>query len=251
MVGLFELERYLNDYLEVNKFDDYAPNGLQVEGRHEIKKIITGVTACRALIEEAIDEGADLLLVHHGYFWRGEDARIIGMKAQRLKLLLNNQLSMMAYHLPLDAHVTVGNNAQLAARLGLTVDGAFGEGRVPLAIYGHLPEPMSLAAFAGHVASCVGREPLVIEGGRKTITSVGLCTGAAQSYLNAAANLRLDVFISGEISENTVHLAREREINFISAGHHATEKFGVCALGEHLAEKFDLEHVFVDINNPV
>ena len=251
MVGLFELESYLNDFLEVSRFDDYAPNGIQVEGRHEINKIVTGVTASRALIDEAIEERADLILVHHGYFWRGESPCIVGMKAQRLGLLLGNDISMMAYHLPLDAHVSVGNNAQLAARLGLIIDGSFGEGRVSLGVCGELEEAMSLAKFAEHVASCVGRAPLVIEGGLDSVKRVGLCTGAAQNYIDAAANLGLDAYISGEISENTVHIARERGVNYLAAGHHATEKFGVCALGEYLAEKFSLEHLFIDIDNPV
>ena len=251
MVKLFELERYINEFLEVGKFDDYAPNGVQVEGKAEVKRIVTGVTACKSLIEEALEEEADLILVHHGYFWRGEDQRIVGMKARRLELLLKNQLSMMAYHLPLDAHPTVGNNEQLAARLGVVVDGVFGSGRVPLAVYGNLEESMSIHAFTEHVASCVGREPLVIDAGVQNVESVGICTGAAQGYITDAIGLGLDAYITGEISENTVHVAREMGINFFSAGHHATEKFGVCALGDHLSEKFGIEHTFIDIDNPV
>lgn len=251
MVALYELEQYINDYLEIKKYDDYAPNGVQVEGRREVKKIVSGVTACRALIDEAIEEEADLILVHHGYFWRGEDPRVVGMKAQRLGLLLGNDLSLMAYHLPLDGHALVGNNAQLATRLGLQVDGSFGEGNVALAVCGELEESMLLDDFVAHVASCVGRAPLVIDGGAKSIKRVGLCTGAAQGYIHAAADLGLDAYISGEVSENTVHVARERGVNYLAAGHHATEKFGVRALGEHIAEKFSLEHIFIDIDNPV
>ena len=251
MVALYELEQYINDYLEIKKYDDYAPNGVQVEGRREVKKIVSGVTACRALIDEAIEEEADLILVHHGYFWRGEDPRVVGMKAQRLGLLLGNDLSLMAYHLPLDGHALVGNNAQLATRLGLQVDGFFGEGNVALAVCGELEESMLLDDFVAHVASCVGRAPLVIDGGAKSIKRVGLCTGAAQGYIHAAADLGLDAYISGEVSENTVHVARERGVNYLAAGHHATEKFGVRALGEHIAEKFSLEHIFIDIDNPV
>ena len=189
MVALYELEQYVNDYLEIKKYDDYAPNGVQVEGRREIKKIVSGVTACRALIDDAIEEEADLILVHHGYFWRGEDPCVVGMKAQRLGLLLGNDLSLMAYHLPLDGHVLVGNNAQLATRLGLEVGGNFGQGGVAIAVYGELEEPMLLDDFALHVASCVGRTPLVVDGGVKSIKRVGLCTGAAQGYIHAAADL--------------------------------------------------------------
>ncbi len=251
MVELNELELYINAYLEVARFDDYAPNGLQVEGRREVRKIIVGVTACQALIDEAVAGHADLILVHHGYFWRGEDARVIGMKAQRLRRLLCHDISMMAYHLPLDAHEVVGNNAQLATRLSLTIKGSFGEGKVPLAVHGELNKPVSADEFAGRLQHCLGRVPVVIKGHDKPVYRVGLCSGAAQNYIHAAADLGLDAFVTGEISESTVHVARERKINFFSAGHHATEKFGVCALGEHLTGKFGLDCRFVDIDNPV
>jgi len=251
MVGLDELAQYIDKYLDVNRFEDYAPNGIQVEGRHKIRRVVAGVTACQALIDRAIDQQADLILVHHGYFWRGEEARVVGMKAQRLRALLTNNITLLAYHLPLDAHGVVGNNAQLAHKLGVKIKGMFGEGRVPLAVYGELEEAVSVAVLSECIEKCVERAPLVIEGGPELIKNVGICTGAAQGYIQSAADLKLDAFITGEISESTVHVARERGINFFSAGHHATEKFGVCALGEHLSEKFDLEYSFVDIDNPV
>ncbi len=251
MVELSELELYINAYLEVTRFDDYAPNGLQVEGRREVRKIVVGVTACQALIEEAVAERADLVLVHHGYFWRGEDPRLVGMKAQRLRRLFCHDMSMMAYHLPLDAHEVVGNNAQLAAKLNLKIKGSFGEGKVPLAVHGELSRPASSDEFAERLRHCLGRAPLLIAGNDRPIRRIGLCSGAAQNYIHAAADLGLDAFVTGEISESTVHVARERKINFFSAGHHATEKFGVRALGEHLAGKFDLDCRFVDIDNPV
>jgi dinuclear metal center YbgI/SA1388 family protein len=245
MVLLTELVAYTDRLLAVGDFHDYCPNGLQVEGRAEVGKIVSGVTASLELITAAIAAQADVLLVHHGYFWKGEDARITGMKQRRLHQLLTNELSLLAYHLPLDAHEELGNNVQLGHRLGLAITGRFGDGRGPeLACQGRLPQ-------ASHIAQQLGRAPMHIAAKSAQIESIGWCTGAAQSYIEAAAQRGLDAYISGEISEPTVHTAREYGIHYFAAGHHATERYGAKALGEHLAAQFDLVHQFIDIDNPV
>lgn len=252
MITRTELLAYTDTLLEANRFQDYCPNGLQVAGKEEINIIVTGVTASEAMIEAAIDHQADALLVHHGYFWRGEDPRITGIKHRRIKLLLQHDISLIAYHLPLDAHPQLGNNAQLSLLLGIEVDGRIsGTGDPAIALCGCLAEPRLLTEFSAQLRQVLQREPMVIQGHDRPITTIGWCTGAAQGYLQQAAELGLDAFMSGEISEPTVHLARELGINYISAGHHATERYGVKALGEHLAEQFEIEHHFVDIDNPV
>lgn len=250
MAQLTELTRYANRLLAVDGFQDYCPNGLQVEGRAQVAAIVSGVSASQALIEAAVDAGADLLLVHHGYFWKGEDPCITGMKRRRLQALLDAGISLLAYHLPLDAHPQLGNNAQLAQRLGLRSEGRFGP-EPALAWRGRLPAPATPAQLAAQLAASLGRAPQHIDAGRQRIDTLGWCTGAAQSYLEAAAREGLDAFISGEISEPTVHIAREYGIHYFAAGHHATERYGVQALGEHLAAQFDLSHRFIDIDNPV
>jgi len=252
LAGLTELVEYCDRLLDAAAFQDYCPNGLQVEGSATVGKIVSGVTASQALIDAAIVQHADLLLVHHGFFWKGEDACLTGMKQRRIKALLGHDISLLAYHLPLDAHPELGNNAQLAKRLDLTESGRFGDGRGPdLACHGALPQPLSGAALADHIQQSLGRATQWIDTGREPVQKVGWCTGAAQSYLEAAARLGLDAFISGEISEPTVHIAREYGIHYFAAGHHATERYGVQALGEHLAEQFAIEHTFIDIDNPV
>lgn len=244
-----ELESYLADLLQVARFRDYCPNGLQVEGRADVRRLVTGVTASSALIDAAVDRGADALLVHHGYFWRGEDPRVVGVKRGRLERLLRNGINLFAFHLPLDAHPELGNNARLAACLGLATTGRFGDQE--LGSLGTLPEPSTLAAFAGRVEERLGREPLVVGDPVRTVQRVAWCTGAAQDLLLEAARLGADVYLTGEVSERTVLEARESGIAFVAAGHHATERFGVQALGEHLAARFGLEHAFIDVPNPV
>jgi dinuclear metal center YbgI/SA1388 family protein len=252
LASLFELVEYCDRLLEAETFQDYCPNGLQVEGRDPVHKIVSGVTASQALIDAAIAQHADLLLVHHGFFWKGEDNRLTGMKRRRIKALLGNDISLLAYHLPLDAHPELGNNAQFAQRLDLTEDGRFGDGSGPeLACYGTLAQPLSGAALAERIQQSLGRAAQWIAAGREPVQRVGWCTGAAQSYLEAAARHGLDAFISGEISEPTVHIAREYGIHYFAAGHHATERYGVQALGGHLAQQFSIEHTFIDIDNPV
>ncbi|MCL4800768.1 MAG: Nif3-like dinuclear metal center hexameric protein, partial [Burkholderiales bacterium] len=231
-----ELARYLDRTLDAASVADYCPNGLQVEGRDEIRTIVTGVTASVALIEAALAAGADALLVHHGYFWRGEDPRLVGTRRRRIGLLLANDVSLFAYHLPLDRHAEFGNNAQLAARLDIAAEGRAGEQE--LVAYGALRRPDTLERFGAHVAARLGRAPLVIGDPARRIERVAWCTGAAQGYFEAAVALGVDAYLTGEISEQQVHLARESGVAFVAAGHHATERFGVQALGEHLAARF-------------
>ena len=249
MVQLGELIDYCDALLEVDSYRDYCPNGLQVEGRNSVRKIISGVTACQALIDAAVDADADLLLVHHGYFWKGEEPSIVGMKQRRIKTLLDHDLNLVAYHLPLDGHPELGNNAQLGQLLKIPVSGRFLDG--DLGYYGVLDTPIAIDTLAKSVESALGREPLVIEAGDKRISKVAWCSGAAQGYIEQAAQLGADAYISGEVSENTVHAARELGIHYIAAGHHATERYGVQKLGEHLSEHFGIEHRFIDIPNPV
>lgn len=251
MVPLNELVGYANDLLNTAAFQDYCPNGLQVEGRARVRTLVSGVTASQALVEAAVAAGADALLVHHGYFWKGEDPCVTGMKRRRLAGLMNADISLLAYHLPLDAHPELGNNAQLGALLGIPPTGWFGDGRGPaIACHASLPEPVPVDLFIEHLAGALGRDPQFIAGGTHAIRRVGWCTGAAQGYIEAAAALGLDAFISGEISEPTVHVARECGIHYFAAGHHATERYGVRALGAHLAQRFGLQHCFLDIENP-
>ena len=252
MVQLRELTSYCDDLLEADRFRDYCPNGLQVEGNDQVNKIVTGVTASQALIDAAIEADADVLLVHHGYFWKGEDARVVGIKKQRIARLLDAGLSLVAYHLPLDAHPVYGNNVQLAQVLGISVEGRLQEGAEPaIGLYGRLANPVSGKALAKHIAEKLGREPLHIDNMAQEISTVAWCTGAAQGYIEQAIELGVDAYITGEVSEPTVHIARETGIHFFAAGHHATERYGVKALGEHLAANFGLDVQFIDIDNPV
>ncbi|NOZ54856.1 MAG: Nif3-like dinuclear metal center hexameric protein [Gammaproteobacteria bacterium] len=252
MVRLKELEKYTNTMLEIDRFQDYCPNGLQVEGNNEAHTLISGVTASQALLETAIEQKADVILVHHGFFWKGENPCITGIKKQRLKCLLEANVSLLAYHLPLDAHPVYGNNAQLAKVLGLTAQGNFGPpGSAPIGVFGLLNQPMSADDFSRHLQQQLGRKALHIPAGKQHINTLAWCTGAAQSYIEQAVNIGVDAFVSGEISEQTVHIAREAGVHYYAAGHHATERYGVQALGAHLAEQFQLSHQFVDIHNPV
>lgn len=249
MAFLKNIVSYTNELLKINEFKDYAPNGLQVEGKTEVKNLISGVTASEALIDAAIEQGADALLVHHGYFWSGEDPCITGMKGRRIQKLIKNDINLLAYHLPLDAHQEYGNNVMLAKKLGFLIKGEMDKQGV--GNYGVLEEPCHLDDFAQRVESELNRKPLVISAGSHEIKRVAWCSGGAQKYIQMAAELKVDAYLSGEISENTVHEARELGIHYISAGHHATESFGVQALGECLAKEFMLDYQFIDISNPV
>ena len=249
---LNQLVCYVNGELNIGKFRDYCPNGLQIEGRGEVKKLITGVTACQDLIDAAVAEKADAILVHHGYFWKGEPEAIVGIKKQRIQTLLKHDISLLAYHLPLDGHERLGNNAQLAQVLDFEILGPLdpNDPSVPGNI-GRLPYPMSAAQLSQYIATRLDREPQHIGEPDDLIETIAWCTGGAQSYMQYAINQGIDAFLTGEINEPAVHNARESGCHFFAAGHHATERYGAKALGEHLAQEFDLEVLFIDIDNPV
>ncbi|MDS4069464.1 MAG: Nif3-like dinuclear metal center hexameric protein [Candidatus Competibacter sp.] len=250
---LADLVAYTDRLLAADTFSDYCPNGLQVEGRPEVETLVGGVTACQALLDAAVERGADAVLVHHGWFWKGEDPRVVGMKRRRLATLLRHDLGLIAYHLPLDAHPELGNNAQLARLLDLTVTGTAGDnGRAPgLVMLGELAEAVGGDAFAARIETRLRRKPLHIPGGDAPIRRLAWCTGAAQSCIETALQEGVEAFLTGEASEQTVHFARENGLHFFAAGHHATERHGVQALGAHLAQQFALRFIFVDIDNPV
>lgn len=247
-----ELTDYIDNLLAINTFRDYCPNGLQVEGRTEVRKIVTGVTACQALIDAAIACEADAIIVHHGFFWKNENPIVTGMKRQRLASLLRHDVNLLAYHLPLDAHPSLGNNIQLAQQLGWLTEGRLSEkDEGALVFYGELPEPQTADDFIAKLEKVLGRKPLHIPGAEAKISRLAWCTGAAQGYIEQVIGKGFDAYISGEASEYTTHIARENNIHYFAAGHHATERYGIQALGAHLAEAFDIEHQFIDINNPV
>jgi dinuclear metal center YbgI/SA1388 family protein len=252
MVDRNTLVDYCNTLLAAEAFNDYCPNGLQVEGTQQVQRIVTGVTASQDLLDAAVAAQADLLLVHHGYFWKGEAAAIVGIKQRRLKTLLSSDLNLLAYHLPLDVHAEVGNNVQLAKLLGWQITGPLEVGNPrSVGLEGELPEAQTGEQLVQALAAALGREPLFIAGHQRPVKRIAWCTGAAQGYIDKAIALGVDAFITGEVSEPTVHAARENGIHFYAAGHHATERYGVQALGEHLAQKFGVEHRFIDMDNPV
>jgi dinuclear metal center YbgI/SA1388 family protein len=220
-----------------------------VEGRPEIVRLVAGVTASQALIEAAVERDADAILVHHGWFWKGEDGRVTGIRRKRLGSLLAADINLLAYHLPLDAHPELGNNAQLALRLGWLPEGRFGE--QDIAWLGSLAEPCDLPALVERVAGVLWRPPLVVAGDGRPVRRIGWCSGGAQGYFEQAIALGVDAYLSGEISEQTVHLARESGVAYLAAGHHATERYGVQALAGHLAQHFGIACEFVDLDNPV
>lgn len=237
-------------FLDAARIQDYCPNGLQVQGRPQVQRIVSGVTASQALLDAAVAAEADAVLVHHGYFWKGENPCVVGMKQRRLKTLLGHDISLLAYHLPLDLHTEVGNNVQLGRQLGLTIEGPLEPGNPrSIVLIGAPAEPAVPADFARHVGLALGREPLLVEGDRP-IRRIAWCTGGAQGYIDQAIAAGVDAYLTGEVSEQTVHSARENGVTFIAAGHHATERYGVQALGRYLAERFGIEHRFIDCPNP-
>jgi dinuclear metal center YbgI/SA1388 family protein len=242
-----ELDAHLNQLLAVERFRDYGPNGLQVEGRPQIRRLVSGVTASLALIEAAVAAGADALLVHHGLFWRGQDGRVTGWMKARLQALLAAEINLFAYHLPLDAHAELGNNAQLGLRLGLQADARFGEQELGFIGPASFDSAQALAQAA---ASALGRTPVLVPGDGRPLRRVAWCTGGAQGYFEAAIAAGADAFLTGEISEPQAHCARETGVAFLACGHHATERYGVQAVGEHLARRFGLEYRFIEIDNP-
>lgn len=247
MASTVEIEQYLGELLAVPQFKDYGPNGLQVQGRAEIRRVVSGVTASLALIEAAVAEGADAILVHHGLFWRGQDGRLTGWLRQRLAPLFAQDINLFAFHLPLDAHPQLGNNAGLGARFDWVADRRFGELQLG---FSAPVGAQSLAVLAQQIERTLGRAITVLPGDGRPIRRVAWCTGGAQGYFEAAIASGADLFVTGEVSEPQMHLARETGVAFIAAGHHATEREGVQLLGAHLAERFGLVHRFIDIPNP-
>ncbi|MFG6443118.1 Nif3-like dinuclear metal center hexameric protein [Roseateles sp. LKC17W] len=241
------LERQLNQWLEPTRFKDYGPNGLQVEGRAEVNRLVCGVTASLALIDAAIAAQADAILVHHGLFWRGQDGRVTGWMKQRLARLIQHDISLFAYHLPLDAHPELGNNAQLGRRLGWMADGRFGDQDLGFTA---AVEPTTLAAVSAQLRTLTGRDVTAVKGDGRPLRRVAWCSGGAQGYFESAIAAGADVFITGEISEPQAHYARETGVAFIAAGHHATERYGVQGVGERVAAELGLEVRFIDVPNP-
>ena len=251
MISLHTLLQRLDDWMQPSIFRDYAPNGLQVEGRDSVARLALGVTASADVIDQSVAWGADALLVHHGYFWKRESPALTGIKGQRVRKLIQNQISLLAYHLPLDCHSEFGNNKTLLDQLGLH-GGKPVEGENGLMWSIFLDSDQTLDSLAKRVAEKLGRDPLVIESSRanKSINHLVVCTGGAQDYLNKAYMYGADVYLSGEISERTTHEARELGVHYIAAGHHATELYGVQALGEKISRELDLEVCFFDDHNP-
>lgn len=251
-MNVWTLEHWINQYLTADRFKDYAPNGLQVEGKTEIRHIVTGVSASQALIDTAISRQADAILVHHGYFWKNEPQALIGMKGRRIRALIQHDINLLAYHLPLDAHTEIGNNVLLGQRLGIqNIQRLHPDDPSCLIFHGELTYPVTTSVYAQQIASVLHRTPMVSHYPDQPITRIAWCTGGAQDYLDDVCGLDFDAFISGEVSERTIHTARENGIVYFSAGHHATERYGIQALGQKITEQFlEITCEFVDIDNP-
>ncbi|MCK6408826.1 Nif3-like dinuclear metal center hexameric protein [Thauera sp.] len=247
---LVELRKHLDSLLEASRLKDYCPNGLQVEGRPEVARVLCGVTASQALLDRAAAGGHDAVFVHHGLFWKGDDGRVTGFRRNRLRTLLSQDISLFAYHLPLDVHPELGNNAQLAQLMGWQ-----GEGRFADQDLGWIGQPAregeSAHAIADALAAALGRAPLLVGDGDRVVRRIAWCTGGAQGYFEQAILAGADLYVSGEISEPTVHLARESGVPYIAAGHHATERYGARAIARHLREVLSIEAEFIDLDNPV
>jgi dinuclear metal center YbgI/SA1388 family protein len=244
-----ELRGHLDALLEAARFRDYCPNGLQVEGRGQVRRVLCGVTASQALIDEAVRREVDAILVHHGWFWRGEDGRVTGFRKRRMAALLAHDINLFAYHLPLDAHAELGNNAQLGQLLGWQATGRFAE--QDIGFLGVSPAPTFSGELAVRIGQALGREALLVGDATRPVSRVAWCSGGAQGWFEQAILAGADVYVSGEISEQTVHLARESGVPYIAAGHHATERYGVQALGRHLAANCGLDCDYVELDNPV
>ncbi len=246
MAELKEVDLCLQQLLQPQAFKDYGPNGLQVQGTRPVRHIVSGVTASLAFIDAAIAAGADTLLVHHGLFWRGQDGRLTGWLAARVRRLMLADVSLFAFHLPLDAHAELGNNAQLGHRLGLQADARFGE--QALGFIG--PAQMSLHELVQQAQQQLGKAPVQVPGDGRPLRRVAWCSGGAQGYFEDAIAAGADAFLTGEISEPQAHLARETGVAFLACGHHATERYGAPAVAAHVAAQFGLKHQFIDIENP-
>ncbi|WP_024602977.1 Nif3-like dinuclear metal center hexameric protein [Pseudoalteromonas sp. TB41] len=246
-----EFNQLLNTLLKPETINDFCPNGLQVEGKDEIRTIVTGVTASQALIDAAIENNADAILVHHGYFWKGESQPITGMKKRRVAALLAKDINLFAYHLPLDIHPEMGNNAQLAQLLDIEIEAGLEPTNNSVAMKGRLKTPLTGSEFAKKISQVLKREPLTSLVRTDKIETIALCTGGGQGYIDLAAEQGIDAYLTGEASEQTIHSSREQNIDFFAAGHHATERYGIKALGEYLADKHGFDVTFIDIDNPV
>jgi dinuclear metal center YbgI/SA1388 family protein len=249
MAARNQIETTLNTLLAADSFNDYGPNGLQIEGAAQVRRIVSGVTASLDLIDAAIADGADAILVHHGLFWRGQDGRLVGWLGERVRRLMAHRINLFAYHLPLDAHAEFGNNAQFGLRLGLVADARFGEQELGFA--GSAGDNVSVEALAARAQAALGgRAPLVLPGDGRALARIGWCTGGAQGHFEAAIAAGVDAFLTGEVSEPQAHLARETGVAFLACGHHATECFGAPAVAAHVAGLFGIEHRFIEITNP-
>ena len=246
-----EFNQLLNTLLKPETINDFCPNGLQVEGKDEIRTIVTGVTASQALIDAAIENNADAILVHHGYFWKGESQPITGMKKRRVAALLAKDINLFAYHLPLDIHPEMGNNAQLAQLLDIEIEAGLEPTNISVAMKGRLKTPLTGSEFAKKISQVLKREPLTSLVRTDKIETIALCTGGGQGYIDLAADQGIDAYLTGEASEQTIHSSREQNIDFFAAGHHATERYGIKALGEYLAKQHGFDVTFIDIDNPV
>jgi dinuclear metal center YbgI/SA1388 family protein len=246
-----QLLQFLDILLEPEKVKDYCPNGLQVAGKSQVSTLVTGVTASQALIDHAVSVHADAILVHHGYFWKGESPCITGMKRKRIHSLLQHNINLYAYHLPLDIHPTLGNNAQLAKLLGIVdVSSLPQHNPHSVVMQGKFDGGICPTELTHLLSNVLSKKPLHEAAKKTKIETVAWCTGGGQSYIEMAAEQGIDAFISGEVSEQTIHTAREMDIHFYAAGHHATERYGVKALGEYIQQKLGIEAVFIDIDNP-
>ncbi|TXJ07030.1 MAG: Nif3-like dinuclear metal center hexameric protein [Acinetobacter sp.] len=252
MAKLSEIVKWCDDTLQAQQFKDYCPNGLQIEGKAEVGHIVSSVTASLHAIEAALDLNADALMVHHGYFWKGEPSPLTGLKGKRIKQLMQADISLIAYHLPLDAHPQLGNNAVLADMLGVSITGALDlHERYPIGNVGHFKQPLTPAQFAQLLTEKLGQSPIHIATGKNKIEKIGFCTGAAQDFLYKAAALDCDAYLSGEVSERTYHEAQEYGIDYFAAGHHATERYGIQHLGQALAKQFNLSYQYIELPNPI
>ena len=252
MAKLQDIIQWCDQTLKSSEFKDYAPNGLQIEGKTEVRKILATVTASQDAIDAAIRENADLLLVHHGYFWKGEAYPITGMRGKRIKSLIQHDISLLAYHLPLDSHPSLGNNAAIADLLELErIEALDPSERHPIGNIGYLNQPMPVEEFKKFVSEKLKFDVTHLPADKNMIEKVGFCTGGAQDFIVKAAEQGCDAYISGEVSERTFYEAKELGVHYFACGHHATERYGVQRLGQAISEQFDIEYVYFELNNPI
>ena len=252
MATLADIIQWCDSTLKSHEFKDYAPNGLQIEGKTEVNKIVCAVTASQTAIDAAIAQGADLLLVHHGYFWKGEAYPITGMRGKRIKSLIQHDISLVGYHLPLDSHPTLGNNAAITDLLKLqNIEALDPTERHPIGNIGYLKSAMSPEAFKAFVSERLGFDAIHLPCDKSTIQKVGFCTGGAQDYIAKAALQNCDAYISGEVSERTFYEAADLGVHYYACGHHATEKYGVQRLAKAISEQFNIEYSYFELNNPI